>query len=72
MKNSLHQVIKTRKLTDLTFVLRLERRNLAFEPGQHLNIGLPDDGQQREYSVYSSVHDDHLEDKTQPYQKISR
>lgn len=61
MKNSLHQVIKTRKLTDLTFVLRLERRNLAFEPGQHLNIGLPDDGQQREYSVYSSVHEDHLE-----------
>jgi ferredoxin--NADP+ reductase len=61
MKNRLHQVIKSRKLTDLTFVLRLERRDLAFEPGQHLNIGLPDDGQQREYSVYSSVHDDHLE-----------
>lgn len=61
MKNSLHQVIKTRKLTDQTFVLRMERRGLAFEPGQHLNIGLPDDGQQREYSVYASVHDDHLE-----------
>ncbi len=61
MKNCLHQVIKTRKLTDVTFVLQLERSGLIFEPGQHLNIGLPDDGQQREYSVYSSVHDDVLE-----------
>lgn len=61
MKNSLHQVIEIRKLTDLTLVLRMERHDLAFAPGQHLNIGLPDDGQQREYSVYSSVHDDHLE-----------
>jgi ferredoxin--NADP+ reductase len=61
MKKCLHQVIKSRKLTDLTFVLQLERCGLVFEPGQHLNIGLPDDGQQREYSVYSSVHDDVLE-----------
>jgi len=61
MKNSLHRVIKIQRLTDLTVVLRLERHNLAFEPGQHLNIGLPDDGQQREYSVYSSVHDETLD-----------
>jgi ferredoxin--NADP+ reductase len=61
MKNCLHQVIKSRRLTDQTFVLQLERCGLVFEPGQHLNIGLPDDGQQREYSVYSSVQDDVLE-----------
>jgi len=61
MKNSAHQVIKIRRLTDLTFVLCLERRHLVFEPGQHVNIGLPEDGQQREYSVYSSVDDESLE-----------
>jgi ferredoxin--NADP+ reductase len=61
MKNRSHKVIKKRRLTDRTFVLQVERYDLAFEPGQHLNIGLPDDRQQREYSVYSSVNDDYLE-----------
>jgi ferredoxin/flavodoxin---NADP+ reductase len=61
MKNRSHKVIKKRRLTNRTFVLQVERDGLAFEPGQHLNIGLPDDRQQREYSVYSSVNDNYLE-----------
>ncbi|MCF7976191.1 MAG: oxidoreductase [Phycisphaerae bacterium] len=61
MKNTLHEVIKIRRLTGQCFALRVERGDLTFLPGQHLNVGLPDDGQQREYSVYSSVHDDFLD-----------
>lgn len=61
MKNNRHRVIKKRALTDHTFVLRLERQGLAFLPGQHINVGLPDDGQQREYSIYSSVQDAYLD-----------
>ncbi len=61
MRNRPHKVIKKRRVSNRTFVLQIERCGLDFEPGQHLNIGLPDDRQQREYSVYSSVNDDYLE-----------
>ena len=61
MKNNCHQVLQRRQLTEQTFVLRFERKALAFEPGQYLNVGLPDDGQQREYSIYSGQRENFLE-----------
>ena len=61
MKKNCHQVLQRRQLGEQTFVLRFERKGLAFQPGQYLNVGLSDDGQQREYSIYSGQHDDFLE-----------
>ena len=61
MKKNCHQVLQRRQLTEQTFVLRFERKALAFQPGQYLNVGLPEDGQQREYSIYSGQHEDFLE-----------
>ena len=61
MKNNRHKVLQRRQLTDQTFVLRFERQGLEFQPGQYLNVGLPDDGQQREYSIYSGHNDEFLE-----------
>lgn len=61
MKKSHHGVLQRRQLTEQTFVLRFERQALAFQPGQYLNVGLPKDGQQREYSIYSGQQEDYLE-----------
>lgn len=61
MKSNCHQVLRRRQLTEQTFVLRFERQSLAFQPGQYLNVGLPEDGQQREYSIYSGQEEDFLE-----------
>ena len=61
MKNNRHQVLQRRQLTEKTFILRFERQGLTFQPGQYLNVGRPDDGQQREYSIYSGCNDNFLE-----------
>lgn len=50
-------------MTDLSatvFVLRLERGDLPFEPGQYIRIG-PDPARMREYTVYSPPAAGHLE-----------
>lgn len=44
-------------LNENTFILRLERRNLQFEPGQYVLVGPKDERVMREYSVYSGVDD---------------
>ncbi|MBN2805127.1 MAG: oxidoreductase [Prolixibacteraceae bacterium] len=50
-----------RHLTDSAYVLRFDRNQMDFIPGQHLSVGLANDPQAREYSIYSSVNDDFLE-----------
>lgn len=50
-----------RNLTDTTYVIRFDRNNMDFIPGQHLSVGLANDPQAREYSIYSSITDDYLE-----------
>ncbi len=56
-----HKVIQLRFLTESTFVLRIERQNMQFKPGQHIIVGLKGELNQREYSVYSGEKDDYLE-----------
>ncbi len=53
--------MKIRHLTDSTFVLRLERHDFQFVPGQCVNIGLPEEAVNREYSTYSGINEVHLE-----------
>ncbi len=61
MSNNYHKVLNVRELTDSTFVLEIERKNMAFEPGQHILLGKAGDIHHREYSIYSGVGDERLE-----------
>jgi ferredoxin--NADP+ reductase/benzoate/toluate 1,2-dioxygenase reductase subunit len=57
----LHRVLGRRDLSPTVFVLRFTREDLSFVPGQWINIGPVGRREQREYSIYSSPHDDFLE-----------
>jgi len=50
-----------RRVRPDAFVVRVERRGLAFVPGQHVTLGLADSGINREYSIYSGADDPYLE-----------
>ncbi|TCO06927.1 ferredoxin--NADP reductase [Natronoflexus pectinivorans] len=56
-----HRIISKTDVTKSSFVLRLERNNLEFRTGQHINVGPVENGYTREYSVYSGEHDNYLE-----------
>lgn len=60
-KKNIYKVESIRFLTDSTYVLRFNRNNMHFIAGQHLSVGLANDPQAREYSVYSSTKDTSLE-----------
>ncbi len=55
------KVLKVRHLTDSTFVIRVERRGFEFIPGQCVNLGLPKEAINREYSTYSGRDEKYLE-----------
>jgi NAD(P)H-flavin reductase len=56
-----HQITAVRQLTDFTFVLQLERKELPFQTGQFVILRRPGTIEQREYTMYSGEHDDFLE-----------
>jgi ferredoxin--NADP+ reductase/benzoate/toluate 1,2-dioxygenase reductase subunit len=56
-----HQVQHVRPLTSSTYVLRIDRQELSFEPGQYVNLSKEGSVDAREYTIYSSVEDDFLE-----------
>lgn len=60
-KNCYYKVLNVRNLTDSTFVLEIERKNMTFEPGQYILLGRAGDNHHREYSIYSGVTDTALE-----------
>jgi len=57
----LHKVQSIRHLTDTTYVIRMDKNNFEFRSGQYLSLGLPDDVNTREYSIYSGANDPYLE-----------
>ncbi|TRX70300.1 ferredoxin--NADP reductase [Carboxylicivirga sp. M1479] len=61
IKTDLHEILDIRHLTDSTFVLRIEKKDLDFEAGQHVCVGPPNGIHTREYSIYSAEQDDCLE-----------
>jgi len=61
IKTDLHEILDIRHLTDSTFVLRIEKKDLEFEAGQHVCVGPPNGIHTREYSIYSAEQDDSLE-----------
>ncbi|HYX07274.1 MAG TPA: FAD-binding oxidoreductase [Bacteroidales bacterium] len=67
MDTAVNQQLKTttikeiKKLTESTFIVRMDRLDLDFRAGQYLRVGLPNSIQMREYSIYSGENDDYLE-----------
>ena len=56
-----HKIKEVRHLTDSTFVLKLDRKELDFQTGQFVLVGTKGAVDRREYSVYSGERDDYLE-----------
>ena len=54
-------VVETRELTSSAYVLRMEREDIAFRPGQCVILGLPGKQEMREYSIYNGTDDPCLE-----------
>ncbi len=61
MKRTKHIVIDVINITPETFIIRLNRNNFQFEPGQYVVIRIPDQNKGREYSIYSGTGDDYLD-----------
>lgn len=61
IESKTRRVISVSPVREDTYILRMERDGMVFEPGQCMLVGLKDDVQWREYSVYSPVHEDFLE-----------
>lgn len=59
--DTLYRIQEVRNLTDTTYILKFDKNDMGFEPGQHITLGLIGDSQLREYSVYSPNNVDYLE-----------
>lgn len=61
MKRRKHILQEIINLTPETFVLRIDRQDLQFEPGQYVVIRIPGMKKGREYSIFSGINDDYLD-----------
>jgi len=61
MKRQNHTVLEVINLTPETFIIRLDRKDIQFEPGQYVIIRIPDENEGREYSIYSATTDEYLD-----------
>lgn len=58
---NLHTVIAVRPLTEQTFILQLEKKEISFQTGQFVVVRRPKTIDQREYTIYSGENEKHLE-----------
>ncbi len=56
-----HKVLNNSFLTPNTFILRLERNDLMFRPGQHIGIAIPGCEDRRDYTIYSGIEVPYIE-----------
>lgn len=61
MKRQKHTVLEVINLTPETFIIRLDRLDFQFEPGQYVVIRIPHQKKGREYSIYSGINDEYLD-----------
>ena len=61
MKRTKHKVLEIIDMTPETFLLRIDRKDLQFEPGQYVVLRMPDELKGREYSIYSATTDNYLD-----------
>ena len=59
--NYLHKVIKIIRYGSANYILRVERNNIKFNPGQFFSIGVPEVPINREYSVSSGIVENYLD-----------
>lgn len=59
--DTISKLIETRYLTKSAYIMRFDRNNMEFKPGQHITLGISDDNQVREYSIYSATDKPYLE-----------
>ena len=50
---SVRHVVSIRNVSPKAYVLRVDCPGMAFEPGQHITLGVHGDRDVREYSIYS-------------------
>jgi len=60
-KNKSVHVLGIRHINDTTYVLKFDRNERDFIPGQHVILGIMGENNAREYSVYSGEQDDYFE-----------
>jgi ferredoxin--NADP+ reductase/benzoate/toluate 1,2-dioxygenase reductase subunit len=58
---NLHKILGVNHLTDDTFIIRFERKNIDFRAGQHIQVRIPGRQQFRLYSVYSGINEPYFE-----------
>jgi len=61
MKRAKHTVLDIINITPETFILRLQRDDFQFEPGQYVILRMPNELKGREYSVFSGTSDEYLD-----------
>jgi ferredoxin/flavodoxin---NADP+ reductase len=59
--DNMHKVLKIIEYGSANFILRVERKNLKFNPGQFFSIGIPGLLINREYSVSSGIDADYMD-----------
>ncbi|MCK9290506.1 MAG: FAD-binding oxidoreductase [Bacteroidales bacterium] len=59
--DNLHELIEIRHLTASAYILKMTRKGLKFNAGQHILLGEAGSIELREYSIYSSEQDDFFE-----------
>lgn len=57
----IHRLINVRHLTDTAYIIRMEKNDFTFIPGQYISLGQAGSIDKRDYSIYSSPKDDFLE-----------
>jgi ferredoxin--NADP+ reductase/benzoate/toluate 1,2-dioxygenase reductase subunit len=55
------KVKQVRQITETAYVLRFDRNGRQFKAGQHVILGIKNENNAREYSVYSGENDDYFE-----------
>lgn len=56
-----YKIQKIEHLAENTFLVRADRPSVPIKAGQCFNVGIPGDGVNREYSMYSGANDDYIE-----------
>ncbi|MDX9882731.1 MAG: FAD-binding oxidoreductase [Prolixibacteraceae bacterium] len=61
LEKTIHKVISVKNLTPETFILRIEKNDFCFEPGQYAVVRIPELREGREYSIYSGIDEPYLD-----------
>jgi ferredoxin--NADP+ reductase/benzoate/toluate 1,2-dioxygenase reductase subunit len=59
--SNIHCVHNVRHLNESTYIVRFDRNNLKFNPGQYIALGPEGTSHRREYSIYSNHKSNYLE-----------